>query len=184
MSLQRSVMSCVQVLTASFALLMGAMVACAADDPARGVATVGCPAGCQGAVPAAPCGGGCATGACCSKNGCCPCEKCPPPLVHCAPKPPKIKFKYACPLPVCKPCDLQGYGYYPTCWRPSLPPLRCPDAPVPALDCNVPVPPAMPSPFHLQTEPVDPPHKGDETAEGKVPPQDRDADDMLPPTDR
>jgi hypothetical protein len=183
MSLQRNVKTCVQVLTASLALLAGAMVAYAADDPAAGLTTVGCPDGCKGAAPATPCAGGCAASACCSKGGCCPCEKCPPPLVHCTPKPPKIKFKYVCPLPVCKPCDLQGYGYYPTCWRPSLPPPHCPDAAVPALNCGVPVPPTVLNLIHPQTEPVVPPQKGDEKGDGKASPQEKNADDMLPPTD-
>jgi len=195
MSLQRSVKGCVQVLTASLALLAGAMFANAADDPAGGITTAGCAGdckgaglaipwvGCTGAGPAAPCAGGCAAGACCSKDGCCPCEKCPPPLVHCTPKPPKIKFKCVCPLPVCNPCDLQGYGYYPTCWRPWLPPLHCPDAPVPALNCSVPVPPTVLSPFHPQTEPVFPPQQGNDKGEEKVPQADKNAEDMLPPTD-
>src|SRR5262249_1026174 len=45
-------------------------------------------------------------------------EKCPPPYVHCFEGPPRIKFKHACPKPVCGPCEIQHYGYYPTCWRP------------------------------------------------------------------
>ena len=46
-------------------------------------------------------------------------EKCPPPYIHCAEGPPCIKFKCACPKPVCDPCSLEHYGYYQTCWRPS-----------------------------------------------------------------
>jgi hypothetical protein len=180
MSLQRRPQTMVPLVMAVFALLTGAMAAFAADDPAGGNTTVGRPGGWQGA---APCAGGCATGACCSRDGCCPCEKCPPPLVHCTPKPPTIKFKCVCPLPVCNPCDLQGYGYYPTCWRPWLPPLRCPDAPGPALNCSVPVAPAAGGLFRPQTEPVVLPQRGNENGNGQVLPQGKSGDDMLPPTD-
>ncbi len=47
---------------------------------------------------------------CCSHH-------CPPPYVHCMERPPCIKFKCACPRPVCPPCDSPFFGYYPTCWR-------------------------------------------------------------------
>ena len=60
--------------------------------------------------------------------GCCDCEKCPPPYVHCQPGPPHLKYKHACPKPVCGPCELEGWGYYQNCWRPwPLPPnfARC-----------------------------------------------------------
>jgi len=43
---------------------------------------------------------------------------CPPPLKWCSEQAPCIKFKCACPRPVCDPCDLQHYGYYLTCWHP------------------------------------------------------------------
>jgi hypothetical protein len=45
------------------------------------------------------------------------CKHCPPPYYHCQEAPPCIKFKHACPRPVCPPCDLDFFGYYPTCWR-------------------------------------------------------------------
>jgi hypothetical protein len=48
----------------------------------------------------------------------CGCEKCPPPYIHYQPGPPCLKYKHACPKPVCGPCDLEGWGYYQNCWRP------------------------------------------------------------------
>jgi hypothetical protein len=32
--------------------------------------------------------------------------------------PPKLKFKKACPKPVCDPCTLPHAGYYEACWNP------------------------------------------------------------------
>ncbi len=46
-------------------------------------------------------------------------------------KPPRIKFKRVCPKPVCNPCDIEGYGYYPTCWRPWAYPPNYGHCPVP-----------------------------------------------------
>ncbi len=46
------------------------------------------------------------------------CCSCPPPLTWCSEQAPCLKFKCACPRPVCDPCDLQHYGYYATCWQP------------------------------------------------------------------
>ena len=43
---------------------------------------------------------------------------CPPPLRWCSEQAPCIKFKCACPRPVCDPCDLQHYGVFATCWHP------------------------------------------------------------------
>jgi hypothetical protein len=45
------------------------------------------------------------------------CKHCPPPYYHCQEAPPCIKFKHACPRPVCPPCNSDFFGYYPTCWR-------------------------------------------------------------------
>src|SRR5437588_8561919 len=62
--------------------------------------------------------------------------RCPPPYVHCQEGPPRLKFKCACPRPVCSPCDLRHYGYYPTCWSPYPWPLDyscCPPPVVPAV---------------------------------------------------
>jgi hypothetical protein len=58
-------------------------------------------------------------------------QKCPPPFVHCQEGPLRLRFKCACPKPVCDPCNLEHYGYYQTCWRPwSFPPdtRHCPEA--------------------------------------------------------
>ena len=46
------------------------------------------------------------------------CCDCPPPLKWCSEQAPCLKFKCACPRPVCDPCDLQHYGYFATCWQP------------------------------------------------------------------
>jgi hypothetical protein len=42
---------------------------------------------------------------------------CPPPYVHYQERPPRLKFKCACPQPVCPPYCAEFWGYYPTCWR-------------------------------------------------------------------
>jgi hypothetical protein len=47
----------------------------------------------------------------------------------------------------------------------------------------VPVPPVVLSPFHPQIEPVVPPQKGNGKGDEKASPQEKNADDMLPPTD-
>jgi len=41
-----------------------------------------------------------------------------PKTTFCRPKAPCIKYKNVCPKPVCDPCDLENFGYYPTCWHP------------------------------------------------------------------
>ncbi len=52
-------------------------------------------------------------------NECAPCKvPCPPPYIHYYEGVPKLKFKRACPRPVCDPCNLDHYGYYATCWGP------------------------------------------------------------------
>jgi hypothetical protein len=60
---------------------------------------------------------------------------CPPCFPHCTEGPPRIKFKCACPKPVCPPdCDTPNWGYFEPCWRPwPWPPnyAHCP-CPVPA----------------------------------------------------
>jgi hypothetical protein len=45
-------------------------------------------------------------------------KKCPPAYVHCSEGPPKLKFKCACPKPVCGPCEMKKWGYYENCWQP------------------------------------------------------------------
>ncbi len=74
-------------------------------------------------------------------------HRCPPPYVHCQEGRPKIRIKCACPKPVCDPCNLEHFGYYPTCWHPwsYLPDWsRCPVAP-PAM-ALVPGSPMVPTP--------------------------------------
>jgi hypothetical protein len=70
---------------------------------------------------------GCAAGSTCATPGCgsicavCQIFHCPPPLVHRAPNPPKVKIKCTCPKLACDPCHLDptgNYGYTPTRWRP------------------------------------------------------------------
>jgi hypothetical protein len=62
-------------------------------------------------------GGGCAS--CGTVPACAPCRgKCPPPVIHYFEGPPRLKFRKACPRPVCDPCYLEHYGYYQTCWAP------------------------------------------------------------------
>jgi len=73
---------------------------------------------------------------CCGNWFCCP------KFYHCQEKPPKIKIKRVCPKPICDPCSLEGYGYYPVCWRP-MGPLNyghCP-TPAPAVLAVPPIPP-------------------------------------------
>ncbi len=50
----------------------------------------------------------------------CDCQRdcCPPCFKYIYEGPPKIKFKHGCPKPICDPCHLPHYGYYPTCWQP------------------------------------------------------------------
>src|SRR5437660_7390720 len=43
---------------------------------------------------------------------------CPPYYKYHYEGPPKIKFKCGCPRPICDPCNLPHYGYFPTCWHP------------------------------------------------------------------
>ena len=64
------------------------------------------------AVSPAAFGQSCTT--CCQPES----HHCPPSFWHWQEGPPKIKFKHACPKPVCNPCTLQHAGYYQTCWHP------------------------------------------------------------------
>ena len=88
------------------------------------------PAGGAGGCPT----GGCATGdcgACGCPTGNCQSEWCCPKYCFTIEKPPRIVFKTICPKPVCNPCDIEGYGYYPTCWRPWAYPPNYNHCPVP-----------------------------------------------------
>jgi hypothetical protein len=88
---------------------------------------------------------------------------CPPKFLHWSEGPPKLKFKNACPKPVCDPCNLPHAGYYEPCWSPwpwasdwshcALPPsaLTVEDVPPNAVPTYTPraptsLPPAMDGP--------------------------------------
>jgi len=100
---------------------------------------------------------------------------CPPPYVHCTEGPPRIKFKCACPKPVCPPdCDTPGWGYFEPCWRPwpwQRNYAHCP-VPTPAAlaapcgpgcgDGSPYVTPALPA-AGMPGEPVPPPRRIDPT---------------------
>jgi hypothetical protein len=73
--------------------------------------------------------------------GCCDNHHCPPAYVHCQEGPPCIKFKCACPKPVCNPCELPCFGYYQTCWRPWPCPPNWSHCPVPPPGAVEPCPP-------------------------------------------
>src|SRR5437016_2009554 len=62
-------------------------------------------------------GGSCSAAPTCSTPAC-SMLGCPGPYVHCTPKVPCLKYKKTCGKPVCDLCDMPGYGYFPTCWRP------------------------------------------------------------------
>jgi hypothetical protein len=52
-------------------------------------------------------------------DGCCsPSGSCCPKTTFFRTKPPHIHWKRICPKPICDPCSLEHYGYYPTCWHP------------------------------------------------------------------
>ena len=57
-----------------------------------------------------------------------------PKTVFCRPRPPCIKYKCVCPKPICCGCELENFGYYPTCWHPW---------PFPPNYCHCPVPPTI-----------------------------------------
>lgn len=57
--------------------------------------------------------GGCSTGQCAPQK-----IDCPPPYYHYYEGPPHLKFKKACPRPICDPCHYEHFGYYQPCWAP------------------------------------------------------------------
>jgi hypothetical protein len=136
------------------AVLLVPLAALAGASAAR--AQTVCAAGCAGGSCAADAPGpGPSCGSVCEA-----CQKfhCPPKFIHCTPKPPKIKFKCACPKPVCDPCHLDptgNYGYTPTCWRPWMAEPNYAHCPVPSptqimprdkAELGPPVPPPVPLP--------------------------------------
>jgi len=62
---------------------------------------------------------------------CCQSHCCPPCTIHCTEGPPRIKFKCACPRPICCPCDRPGWGYFQPCWVPWPYPPDWSHCPVP-----------------------------------------------------
>lgn len=61
---------------------------------------------------------------------------CPPFVKYRFEGPPRLCFKHGCPKPICDPCHLPRYGYFPTCWQPwPFPPdwSHCPVPPPGAL---------------------------------------------------
>ena len=103
--------------------------------------------------------------------GCCH-EKCPPCFVHCQEGHPRIRIKCGCPKPVCDPCDLEHFGYYPTCWQPWPYPPDWSHCPVPppavvfeATGPGVPMPRAVPAqpgrmpPLQESGNALPPPHR-------------------------
>jgi hypothetical protein len=104
------------------ALLLAGLTAAAWSDTARADG---------GACPA----GGCATGSCetggCATGNCGSCLTCCPKYYFTIEKAPKICFKTVCSKPVCDPCNIEGNGYYPTCWRPWAYPPNYSHCPVP-----------------------------------------------------
>ncbi|HVS37919.1 MAG TPA: hypothetical protein VMS17_20335 [Gemmataceae bacterium] len=104
------------------ALLLACCTAAAWADEPMAVSPAPMPADAPGCACAT---GGCATGAC--GRGSCHCPK----TCFTIEKPPCLKWHKICPKPVCSPCDLEGYGYYPTCWRPWAYPPNYAYCPVP-----------------------------------------------------
>jgi len=65
------------------------------------------------------------------------CTHCPK-ITFCRPKAPCIKYKCVCPKPICNGCDLENFGYYPTCWHPWPFPPNYSHCPVPPTTMMVP----------------------------------------------
>ncbi|HWG45121.1 MAG TPA: hypothetical protein VN688_20290 [Gemmataceae bacterium] len=61
-----------------------------------------------------------------------------PKTTFCRPKAPCIKYKCVCPKPICNGCDLENFGYYPTCWHPWPFPPNYSHCPVPPTSVMVP----------------------------------------------
>jgi hypothetical protein len=119
----------------------------------------------------AQCGGGGGCVSCGAAPAAAPChEKCPPWVIHYYEGPPRLKFKKACPRPVCDPCYLPHYGYYQTCWAPWPFPPDWSHCSVPPPGAALP-PPALP-PFTPRTRL--PEREGDtDRGPGSLPPAER-----------
>jgi hypothetical protein len=105
--------------------------------------------------------------------GCCNNFHCPPPYIHCQERPPCIKFRHACPRPVCDPCHLPHAGYYRPCWQPWPYPPDWSHCKVPPPSVALPPPLLAPPPGALLTPP------GAEPAPGTVLPSPRQVEAPL-----
>jgi hypothetical protein len=84
-----------------------------------------------------------------------------PKTVFCRPKPPRIKYKCVCPMPICPLCEIENFGYYPTCWRAWPFPPNYSHCPVPPTIMTAPCCPngapkileQLPVPHMLPTSP-------------------------------
>jgi hypothetical protein len=84
-----------------------------------------------------------------------------PKTVFCRPKPPHIKYKCVCPKPICPYCELENFGYYPTCWRAWPYPPNYSHCPVPPTIVTAPCSPIgapnspdqLPPPSQVPAEP-------------------------------
>jgi hypothetical protein len=118
-------------------------------------------------------------------GGGCGCKgPCPPPYIHLFEGPPRIKFKRACPRPVCDPCHLEHYGYYQTCWHPwPYPPdwSHCPCPPPGAALPPPAYPPYTPRTPASRTGEAAPYRKAPETGPEGTPKRKTPATELPPP---
>ena len=134
------------------ALLLAGLTAAAWSGTARADGEA-CPAG------------GCATGTC--ATGDCGSWFCCCPKYHFTiEKPPKICFKCVCSKPICEPCNIEGNGYYPTCWRPWAYPPNYSHCPVPPPGVLASQPPPLveeagvvPAPDPIPSDPLPAPRR-------------------------
>ncbi len=119
----------------AFALLLAGFTSAAWSGAARA----------DGYYPAGGCAtcatGACETGTCATCGG--SCFTCCPKTTFCIEKPPKICFKSVCPKPICDLCNIEGNGYYATCWRPFAYPPNYSHCPVPPPGALASAPPPL-----------------------------------------
>jgi hypothetical protein len=167
MSLSRHVAPLLSLLAPALLLSLGTSTCHAQGCPScgsGGVMTEGCP-------PPVPVPGTPACGKpCCGQLFCCP------KFYHCQEKPPIIKIKRVCSKPVCDPCHLEGYGYYPVCWRPM--------GPLNYNHCPTPAPAVLAQPPKDPNAPQEEERKGPPEDESKVTISVRPNPVPLPPTPR
>jgi hypothetical protein len=86
-----------------------------------------------------------------------------------------LKFKKGCPRPVCDPCNLPHFGYFPTCWSPWPYPPDWSHCPYPVAAAMLPapaVPPFTPKLYGVRPEPA------------RTTPRPRERDTRRPPAPR